>query len=121
MILSKDSKDNGSSTSIMMSSAGAIPIIPFQTIQPFTFSTIFFTFEGVKVTEHKTSIASAVPQGDVIAREDNFGILNPAAAIMGTTSIVVLVPATPPVECLSATIPSNLIFSPVSTIALVKK
>ena len=64
---------------------------------------------------------SAVPEGDVIARDDVFGIVNPAAAITGTIIIVVRVPATPPAECLSATIPLNFNFGPVSIMAFVRK
>jgi len=52
-------------------------------------------------------MVSAVPEGEVIARDEFLGILIPAAAIMGTKIIVVLVPAIPPVECLSATIPEK--------------
>src|SRR3989344_865580 len=107
MILSNDSKERGSSRWIIISSAGAKPIAPFQTTQPFVFSTTDFSFDRVKVTGARTSMTSAVPVAAVIAREDNFGILNPAAATIGTIIIVVLVPDTPPVECLSAIIPLN--------------
>src|SRR3989338_4454742 len=121
IILSNDSKDRGSSTRIMISSAGAIPSLPFQSIQPPTSLTIFSICLGVNSTEAIASITSAVPAGVVIARDEILGILNPAAAIIGTIIIVVLVPAMPPTECLSATIPLNLSLLPVSTIALVKK
>src|SRR3989344_1475333 len=120
IILSKDSNANGSSRWMMISSAGANPIAPFQTTQPFVFSTTDFNFGSVKVTGAKTSMTSAVPAAAVIAREDSLGILKPQAATIGTMIIVVRVPDTPPVECLSATIPEKDILLPVSTIDFVK-
>ena len=44
----------------------------------------------------KTSIESAVPEGDVIALVDDFGIVSPAAAIIGTIISETLFPGTPP-------------------------
>ncbi len=44
---------------------------------------------------------SAVPEGDVIALDDVFGINKPAAAIMGTINSETLLPGMPPIECLS--------------------
>ncbi len=52
------------------------------------------------------SIASAVPDADVIARDDVFGISRPNAATIGTTISVMRLPGTPPIECLSTTIGS---------------
>ena len=54
-------------------------------------------------------------------RQELFGIRNPAAATIGTVMSVTRVPGTPPIECLSATIPLKCNLSPVSIIALVKK
>jgi hypothetical protein len=39
---------------------------------------------------------SAVPDGDVIALVDDFGIVNPAAATIGTIIKETLFPGTPP-------------------------
>jgi len=39
---------------------------------------------------------SAVPEGDVIARVEVLGIINPTAATMGTMIKVTLFPGTPP-------------------------
>ncbi len=50
-------------------------------------------------------MSSAVPLHVVIARDELLGIVKPAAATIGTTISVVRVPGTPPIECLSATIP----------------
>jgi len=80
---------------------------------------IFYTFDS-NVTFEKHSITSAVPAGEVIAREEVLGIVKPAAAIIGTIIIVVRVPGSPPMECLSATMPSKFNFVPVSTMALVR-
>ena len=66
------------------------------------------------------SITSAVPAGVVIALEEVFGIIKPAAAQIETI-IGVVRPDIPPIECLSA---MNLFFKcnllPVSKIALIK-
>ncbi|EKD87177.1 MAG: hypothetical protein ACD_37C00023G0001 [uncultured bacterium] len=94
--------------------------LPPQTIHPPTFSITSYIFSFDRRTGANISKSSAVPPGVVIAREELLGILNPAAAIIGTTIKVVLVPGIPPIECLSATIPENFNLSPVSTIALVK-
>jgi len=44
----------------------------------------------------KTSIESAVPDGDVMALVEDFGIVNPAAATIGTIIRDTLFPGTPP-------------------------
>ena len=49
------------------------------------------------------SIASAVPAGDVIARDDVFGMVSPSAATIATMIGVVRLPGRPPTECLSTT------------------
>lgn len=48
-------------------------------------------------------MVSAVPAGEVMAREEVRGISSPAAATMGTTISVVRFPGTPPTQCLSMT------------------
>ncbi|MBA7700852.1 hypothetical protein ES703_109577 [subsurface metagenome] len=67
----------------------------------FSFDTMLFNFSASKATGARTSIESAVPEGEVIALVDDFGIVNPAAATIGTMISVTLFPGTPPVECLS--------------------
>ncbi len=47
---------------------------------------------------------SAVPAGEVIAREEVLGIVRPCAATIGTTIIEVRFPGMPPMQCLSTTI-----------------
>ena len=54
-----------------------------------------------RLTGQRVSTRSAVPAGEVIAREEVLGIVNPAAATMGTTSMLVLSPGMPPTLCLS--------------------
>ena len=49
-------------------------------------------------------MVSAVPAGEVIAREDVLGIVRPCAATIGTTIIDVRLPGIPPMQCLSTTI-----------------
>ena len=49
-------------------------------------------------------MVSAVPAGEVIAREEVFGIIKPCAATIGTTIIEVRLPGMPPMQCLSTTI-----------------
>lgn len=65
-------------------------------------------------------MVSAVPAGEVMARDDVFGIVNPRAAMMGTMIGVVRFPGSPPTECLSSTISAfQDSRPPTSTIALV--
>ena len=49
-------------------------------------------------------MVSAVPAGEVIAREEVLGIVSPCAATIGTTIIEVRLPGMPPMQCLSTTI-----------------
>ncbi len=64
---------------------------------------------------------SAVPAAELMAREDVLGSSSPAAATMGTTSKVILFPGHPPMEWKSNTGErSNLMTSPVSTMAMVR-
>jgi hypothetical protein len=50
-------------------------------------------------------MVSAVPAGEVMARELVFGHNMPCAVTMGTTSIEVRLPGMPPMQCLSTTGP----------------
>lgn len=50
------------------------------------------------MTGARTSIESAVPEGEVIALVLVFGIIKPAAATMGTMIKETLLPGTPPVS-----------------------
>ena len=68
-----------------------------------------------------TSIVSAVPAGDVIAREDVFGMVRPRKAQIATTMGVVRLPGKPPTQCLSAMgARSHVVWLPVSTMARVR-
>ncbi len=111
----------GYSIWMKMSSAGAKSNAPPQTIQPFVLSTTSRISSTVKSTGHNVSTLSAVPAGEVTALEEVFGMINPAAAMIGATKIVVLSPGTPPILCLSRIcLLSNFRILPVSTIALAK-
>ena len=48
-------------------------------------------------------MVSAVPAGEVIAREDVLGMVRPCAATIGTTIMEVRFPGIPPMQCLSTT------------------
>src|SRR3989344_1764851 len=112
---------NGCSTLIILSSAGARLIEPPQTMQAPILFTIFFILSTLKETFVSTSTVSAVPAGLVIDLDDVFGTVRPAAARIGTIIIVVLLPATPPTQCLSMTgffLSFNT--SPVAIIAFVR-
>ena len=68
-----------------------------------------------------TSIVSAVPAGEVMAREEVFGTVRPREAQMATTIGVVRLPGRPPTQCLSAMgARSQLSLLPVSTMARVR-
>ncbi len=91
----------GCSTFMIVSSAGARSTAPPQTMQPPVFFTTFFIWLIERETFVRTSIVSAVPAGDVIDLELVLGTVRPAATRIGTMTIVVLFPATPPMQCLS--------------------
>ncbi len=111
----------GYSTLMNSSSAGAKSKAPPQTKQALVFLTTSSISSNDRSTGVKTSILSAVPQGDVIALEDVLGIVNPEAAIIGTKTIDVLSPGIPPIECLSHIIFLRVLnLFPVSTIAFEK-
>ncbi len=94
---------------IILSSTGASPKAPPQTKQAFVLFTIFLISLIDKLTLVIVSMTSAVPAALVMALDEVFGIFNPAAAQIATVIGVVLFPATPPIECLSATFPFNFI------------
>ena len=62
---------------ISTSSAGLNCAVPPQTKQPPSFSTTAVISSEESVTLVRTSIVSAVPAGEVMAREDVFGIVSP--------------------------------------------
>ena len=71
-------------------------------------------------TGASVSMVSAVPAGEVIARDEVFGIVSPTAAAIATTIGVVRFPGRPPTECLSTTMPAGHVSrSPTFTIASV--
>jgi len=106
---------------IILSSADARSTPPPQVMNPPTFWAIFLSFGASFMMFANTSIVSAVPDGLVIARDEVFGIMIPAAVIIGMMIIVVLFPGTPPIQCLSATILlPNLSCCPFFTIAFVR-
>jgi len=92
---------NGYSTWMKRSSAGASSNEPPQTRHPPVFLTTFLISSMDKLTGQRVSTRSAVPAGEVMAREEVLGMVKPAAATMGTTSIDVLSPGMPPTLCLS--------------------
>ena len=98
-----DSIPNGRVRAFITSSTGEWLIRPFQAMQPPAASTVRRISSGARSTRASTSIASAVPAAEVIAREEVLGIVSPAAAAIGTTTMLTLVPGMPPRECLSAT------------------
>ena len=67
-------------------------------------ATTSFISSTPRSTRASTSIVSAVPAGDVMAREDVFGIVRPCAATIGTMIMEVRLPGMPPMQCLSTTI-----------------
>ena len=98
---SMGSMPSGYSTWMKRSSAGASSKEPPHTRHPLVFVTTVFISSMDRLTGQSVSTRSAVPAGEVIALEDVFGIVYPAAATMGTTSIDVLSPGMPPTLCLS--------------------
>src|SRR5581483_2721612 len=97
-------------------------IAPPHAMQPPSLHTTLRISSSDKFTLVNTSIASAVPAGEVIARDDVLGIEIPRDAITGTTIMVVRLPGKPPTQCLSATISKpQLILLPLLIMALVRK
>ena len=96
------SKSNAFSTRIRMSSAGLRLIAPPQAMQPFSRSITVRIALSSRFTGARTSIVSAVPAGDVMAREEVLGMTRPKAAQIATMMGVERLPGKPPTECLSA-------------------
>ncbi len=97
------SRSRARSTRIKRSSTGLRWMAPPQTMHPPSRSTTRRIASRSRSTRVSVSIVSAVPAGDVIARDDVFGIHTPAAATIDTTMGVVRFPGRPPTPCLSAT------------------
>ncbi len=110
------------STWMILSSEGASPREPPHARQAFLLLTIFMIFFNGSSTFEIVSITSAVPEAEVIAREEVFGRVSPTDAQIATVIGVVLFPATPPMQCLFAVyFPLNFNLAPVFTIAFVKE
>ena len=54
-------------------------------------------------TGASVSMVSAVPAGEVMAREEVFGMVSPQDVTIDTTIGVVRLPGRPPTQCLSTT------------------
>ena len=72
-------------------------------MQPWQRSTTSRISSSSRVTRASTSIVSAVPAGEVMARDEVLGIISPCAATMGATIREVRLPGMPPMQCLSTT------------------
>lgn len=94
---------SGCSILMILSSAGARLTLPPQMMNPPTSWMTFLSLFIGRLTGQRTSIVSAVPAGEVIALLLVFGTMQPAATRIGTISIVVLLPGTPPMLCTSIT------------------
>ena len=115
------SRSKGRSTRINTSSAGLSRAEPPQAMQPPSRSTTRRMVASSSVTGASVSIVSAVPAGEVMARDEVLGMTTPQAATMGTTRSVVRLPGRPPTQCLSITGESgHLMRCPTSTIARVR-
>ena len=125
-LLTMEESSNGSiprgcSICINKSSAGARSRAPPQTRQPPVFPTILLMSDSSSSTGMSISALSAVPEGEVMAREEVLGMVSPAAATTGTAKRLVLSPGIPPILCLSHTIPPKERVDPVSTIASINE
>jgi len=98
-----ESMDSGRSTEISTSSAGDRSAVPPQARQALWRRTMAVSSSTGSSTRAITSMVSAVPAGDVMARDEVLGNTRPAAATMGTTSMEVRLPGRPPMQCLSTT------------------
>lgn len=112
---------SGRSTEISTSSTGASLVVPPQARQPRSKRTSLLRASGDREMWDNTSMVSAVPAGEVMARLEVLGINMPWAATMGTMSMEVRLPGMPPMQCLSATNGSRqLSRTPVSIMARVR-
>ena len=86
-----------------MSSAGDRLTCPPQTRQPrHAADDLLHLVDDIDPGQYL--MVSAVPAGEVIAREDVLGMVRPCAATIGTTIMEVRFPGMPPMQCLSTTI-----------------
>ncbi len=97
------SRSRARSTRMMMSSVGLSATEPPQARHAPSFSTTARMASKLSVTLVSVSMVSAVPAGEVIAREDVLGMSRPLAATIATTMGVVRLPGRPPTQCLSST------------------
>ncbi len=95
------SRSSTRSTRMRASSAGLRSTAPPHTTQPPSRSTTRRMASRLRSTGHSVSMVSAVPAGEVMARDEVFGMVRPAAAAMATTMGVVRLPGRPPTQCLS--------------------
>ena len=86
-----------------ISSAGLSWTAPPQARHPPSVSTTRLMSGSDRSTWVSVSIVSAVPAGDVMAREEVFGTVKPRLAKIATTIGVVRFPGRPPTQCLSMT------------------
>jgi len=98
-----ESRLSGRSTDIRASSAGARCALPPPAMQPRSLRTLRRIVSSGISTCASTSMVSAAPVGEAIARLEVFGISMPCVATIGTTSSEVRLPGIPPMQCLSAT------------------
>ena len=114
------SRSSARSTRMSMSSAGLSLTAPPHTTHPPSRSTTRRMAAVSSSTGAMVSMVSAVPAGDVIARDEVFGIIRPSDATIATMIGVVRLPGSPPALCLSTTMPAgHRSRSPTSTIAWV--
>ena len=97
------SRSSARSTRITISSVGLRLTEPPHAMQAPSCSTTARMRSKDRLTGAIVSMVSAVPAGDVMAREDVLGISKPQAATIGTTIGVVRLPGSPPTQCLSMT------------------
>gem|GEM_PF-859103 len=103
-VLENDCIDKGYATLISFSSAGARSSHHHRTRQQFSFFTKFSISFLLKDISISTLTHSQVAAGVVIDLEKVFGILIPSDANIGIIIIVVSLPGTHHIQCLSATI-----------------
>ena len=116
------SRSSALSMRINRSSAGLRFIAPPQARQASVSLTTRRISFSPSLTLVSASMVSAVPAGEVMAREEVLGITKPAALTIDTTSGVVRLPGRPPTQCLSNTrsTPGQSSCCPQFTIAWVK-
>jgi len=117
IVLEYDCMESGYAALMSFSSAGARSNPPPQTKQVLCFltnSSICFFEKEISIS---TLTHSPVAAGVVIALENVFGILIPSDVNSGIMIIVVSLPGTPHIQCLSATTPGKWSISPVWAMA----